>query len=934
MIRQEFKIRKENTMSGVRFLKTIKALFLSLLIASFAVLSCFPFYANAAGADGEESASRAPWSSVPSPTIKSITPNSNDPAKLMVVISSVVGPDGGDFVTVVMKDQNGDALSSKDSFREGTEQTLSFSPKTSGTFSFTPILSREGEEDKVGSSSTSDFTVYLEKPVIESVTNEKKGEAVVSFHPVPNCEEYTVYTEPESDTAVIKPEVKDSSEEDKDTLLSATLKNLTTGDYDFYVSVKRGDSVEFSDPVSKKINGFVEGATFVTPVFEPDSSPYSVKSDYVLSFSSNLSGNVNIKNEDGTVLAKDKKVEEYSDISFSLQLKEGENRFSYSAVPDKDFHPRGDEKAFLESYEEISGSFTVSFNSLSGSIYAAPNGNATGKGTKDSPLDIFTALTLPSPGQNVVLLGGTYDMSKGALMYDKTGKKNLTRKVTIYSGIDGSSDSPISLTTENGRAVLDFGSSDKEETAGIEFAGDYWLVSGIDITNTASDVTGLLITGSNNVFTDVRAFSNGGTGIMIRGSLFQKEKDDLPHDNLIKNCVSVNNSNEDHTAADGFCTRGFLGGNNVFDGCMAYSNAESGFNIIAAEDAKEMEKVTIQNSVSFSNGYLSDGQESNGEGNGFKLGSLGLPGAHSLINCAAWKNKGSGITNGLTRDIRIFSCTLFNNKGSNLLLTTGSTFMNTDFLIDGLMSIKTSGEDDVLWAEGDQDMEKIYSNTNFYFDGTTKNLSELTVAADWFNSLTDPNAGSKEKILTLAERLRDETGSINLSDYLLLSDKGKTSLQSSGLKEENIGAHFSGNYEVFSNGVGVNRLYNPNSGEHFFTTSLSEAKYLSYVGWNPEGCEWKAPNTGLPVYRVYNPNAGDHHYTSDRAEVETLIKAGWNDEGVAFYYDKNAKSPLYRVYNPNAISGAHHFTANKDEYDDLVSVGWRGEGIAWTVEHN
>ena len=921
-------------MNGVRFSKKIKALFLSLLIASFAVFSFLPFYAKAEGAGPEKSASRTPWSSVPSPTIKSITPNSNDPAKLTVVISSVVGPDGGDFVTVVMKDQNGDALSSKDSFREGTEQTLSFSPKTSGTFSFTPILSREGEEDKVGSSSTSDYTVYLEKPVIASVTNEKKGEAVVSFKQVPNCEEYTVYTEPESDTAVIKADGKAGSEDDKDNLLSATLKNLTAGDYDFYLSVKRGESVETSDPVSKKINGFVEGATFVTPVFEPDSSPYSVKSDYVLSFSSNLSGTVNVKSEDGTVLAKDKKVTEYSDISFSVRLKEGENRFSYSAVPDKDFHPRGDEKAFLKSYEEISGSFTVSFNSLSGTIYAAPAGNSNGKGTKDSPLDIFTALTLPSPGQKVVLLAGTYDMSKGAVMYDKTGKKNQTRKITAYSGIDGSSDSPISLTTENGRAVLDFGSSDKEETAGIEFAGDYWLVSGIDITNTASDVPGLLITGSNNVFTDVRAYSNGGTGIMITGSISQKEKDDLPHDNLVKNCVSVNNSNQDNTASDGFCARGFLGSNNVFDGCIAYSNAANGFNIIAAEDSKEMETVTIQNSVSFSNGYLSDGQESSGEGNGFKLGSLSLPGAHSLINCAAWNNKGSGITNGLSTNIRIFSCTLYNNKGSNLLLTTGTSFRSTDFVIDGLMSIKTSGEDDVLWAEGDQDMDKIYSNTNFFFDGATKNLSELTVASDWFKSLNIQNAGSKDKILDLAEKFRDKTGAINLSDYLLLSDKGRTSLQSSGLKEEKIGAHFSGNYEFFSNGVGVNRLYNPNSGEHFFTTSLSEAKYLSYVGWNPEGCEWKAPNTGLPVYRVYNPNAGDHHYTSDSSEVEFLKNAGWNDEGVAFYYDKNGKSPLYRAYNPNALSGAHHFTADKAEYDYLVSVGWRGEGTAWTVEHN
>ena len=44
------------------------------------------------------------------------------------------------------------------------------------------------------------------------------------------------------------------------------------------------------------------------------------------------------------------------------------------------------------------------------------------------------------------------------------------------------------------------------------------------------------------------------------------------------------------------------------------------------------------------------------------------------------------------------------------------------------------------------------------------------------------------------------------------------------------------------------RLYNPNSGEHFYTGSIEERDMLDRVGWNYEGVAWTAPtNTGDPV---------------------------------------------------------------------------------------
>lgn len=131
--------------------------------------------------------------------------------------------------------------------------------------------------------------------------------------------------------------------------------------------------------------------------------------------------------------------------------------------------------------------------------------------------------------------------------------------------------------------------------------------------------------------------------------------------------------------------------------------------------------------------------------------------------------------------------------------------------------------------------------------------------------------------------------------------------------------------------VPVYRLYNPNSGEHFYTTKDYEKVNCVRAGWRDEGIGWQAPETGAPVYRVYNPNAGDHHYTLNIFEVANLKKLGWWDEGEAFYssFEDWPKVALYRVYNPNAKAGAHHFTPHKYERDHLVRVGWRAEGIGF-----
>ncbi|MDU5335409.1 glycoside hydrolase family 73 protein [Enterococcus sp.] len=123
------------------------------------------------------------------------------------------------------------------------------------------------------------------------------------------------------------------------------------------------------------------------------------------------------------------------------------------------------------------------------------------------------------------------------------------------------------------------------------------------------------------------------------------------------------------------------------------------------------------------------------------------------------------------------------------------------------------------------------------------------------------------------------------------------------------------------------RLYNPNSGEHFYTANAAERDKVRKAGWRYEGIGWQAPRSGTPVYRLYNPNAGDHHYTTFAYEKNDLVKKGWRYEGISWY--SGGSKPLYRLYNPNAKAGSHHYTLLQSERNNLIKQGWRNEGIGW-----
>ncbi len=126
------------------------------------------------------------------------------------------------------------------------------------------------------------------------------------------------------------------------------------------------------------------------------------------------------------------------------------------------------------------------------------------------------------------------------------------------------------------------------------------------------------------------------------------------------------------------------------------------------------------------------------------------------------------------------------------------------------------------------------------------------------------------------------------------------------------------------------RLYNPYSGEHFFTSDSEGRDTVVAAGWIDEGEGWMAPSkSDTPVYRLYNSYAGEHHFTLSADERDALVAAGWTDEGTGWYSDDAKAVPVLREYNPNEFSCNHNFTTSQEEHDGLVAIGWLDEGIAW-----
>ena len=296
-------------------------------------------------------------------------------------------------------------------------------------------------------------------------------------------------------------------------------------------------------------------------------------------------------------------------------------------------------------------------------IYVAPNAT-DGTGTKEKPYDFETACRVALPGDTILLAGGSYDKYSYRLELKNSGSQG--KYITIKP------------ETEDTRVVFDFHNMIFDGTnRGIQIYGDYWHIYGIEVCNAGDN--GMYIAGSHNIIENCQFYNNKDTGLQLgRGYSSETHIDEWPSYNLIKNCTSFANYDDETLGenADGFAAKLTVGVGNVFDGCMAFRNSDDGWDLFAKSDSGNIGTVILYNCVSFENGYLpyqiektnNDGSTEmtndtiNGDGIGYKLGGSVMEGDVIVNNCISFDNKLHGIgDNSNPGTIQVTNLTAFNN---------------------------------------------------------------------------------------------------------------------------------------------------------------------------------------------------------------------------------------------------------------------------------
>lgn len=490
---------------------------------------------------------------------------------------------------------------------------------------------------------------------------------------------------------------------------------------------------------------------YVYPINTIESPVFSNSADYNLVYYGNADGTLVVKDQNGKeVLNKEFKA--LTKETVALKLNSGKNTFTINFIPDKEYKPG--EFKLMTSYDPVTINHTVEYKTVeNNNIYVSPNGKSNAAGTKDAPMDIYTAVKIAAPGQKILIKEGTY---------------NLSSTIKVERGINGTADAMIYMIADpeaGSRPVLDFGG----KCAGMILAGDYWYFQGFDVTRSADAQKGIQVSGNHNILDQIKAYKNGNTGIQISRYLGTDQFNQWPAHNTILNCSSYLNADKGYEDADGFAAKLTVGQGNVFDGCIAAYNADDGWDLFAKVQSGSIGVVTIQNCVAFKNGYILDenGREINaGNGNGFKMGGDSMPGAHVLKNSVAFANKAKGIDSNSCPDIKVYSSTTFDNESYNVAFYT-NTAVNTAFAADGILSYKVSNKvAEQFKLLGTQNAADVKGVTNYYFDGSkTVNNNGKEAAASWFKSL-DTASALKDGGIT-----RNADGTINMNGFLELTDE-------------------------------------------------------------------------------------------------------------------------------------------------------------------
>lgn len=132
------------------------------------------------------------------------------------------------------------------------------------------------------------------------------------------------------------------------------------------------------------------------------------------------------------------------------------------------------------------------------------------------------------------------------------------------------------------------------------------------------------------------------------------------------------------------------------------------------------------------------------------------------------------------------------------------------------------------------------------------------------------------------------------------------------------------------------RLFNPRTGDHFYTSNAAERSAALSSGYKDEGVlgailtSSTASSTAL--FRLFNSRTGDHFYTTSATERATAISSGYVSEDTAGFIfptliaQTPSLLPMFRLFNPH--TGDHFYTTSITERIRATQrSGYTFEGI-------
>jgi hypothetical protein len=266
----------------------------------------------------------------------------------------------------------------------------------------------------------------------------------------------------------------------------------------------------------------------------------------------------------------------------------------------------------------------------SNALYVAPNGSASAAGTQAAPTTLPSAITRIASGGTIYLRGGTY---------------NSASTITIAPGNNGSSGALKKIFAYPGETpILNFSAQAEGPAArGLAVNGNFWHVSGL-IVERAGD-NGVFIGGSNNIVERTVTRFNRDSGLQISRTASDTPNSQWPANNLVVSSESHDNADSDGEDADGFAAKLTVGSGNVFRYTVSHNNIDDGWDLYTKTDTGPIGVVTIEDSIAYENGTLSNGgQAGAGDRNGYKLGGEDIGVNHVVRRSIAYENGKHGFT--------------------------------------------------------------------------------------------------------------------------------------------------------------------------------------------------------------------------------------------------------------------------------------------------